>query len=130
MNGPNADAHLLRDISRTVEGGVWRWAGQHPQMRFYVGAASNLKLSVDFSIAESTFKETGPITLSFLINGHPLDKAAFARAGDHHYEKPVPESLLRAGGENIVEIEPDQVWTSEQDGARLSILLIRAGFVE
>jgi len=99
-------------------------------MRFYVGAASNLKFSLDFSIAESTFKETGPITLSFLINGHPLDKAAFARAGDHHYEKPVPGALLRAGGENIVEIEPDRVWTSKQDGARLSILLIRAGFVE
>ena len=130
MNSPNADAHLLRDISHTVEGGVWRWAGQHPQMRFHVDTVSNLKFSLDFSIAEATFQETGPITLTFLINGRLLDKLQFARAGDHHYEKPVPESLLRVGQENLVEIEPDKVWTSKEDGARLSILLIRAGFVE
>ena len=129
MNDPDADAHLLRDISHFVEGGRWRWAGEHPQMRFYLESASNLKLSLNFSIAEATFQQTGPITLTYLINGRPFDKVRYAGAGEQHYEKPVPESLLRAGQENLVEIQPDKVWTSKDDGAKCSILLIRAGFV-
>ena len=130
MNDPRAGAHLMRDISRFVEGEGWRWAGQRPQMRFYLEAASNLRFCLDFSIPEATFKDTGPMALAYLINGRPLDKVRYLQAGVQHYEKPVPESLLRAGQENLVEIEPDKVWTSKDDGAKLSILLIRAGFVK
>ena len=130
MNAPNADAYLVRDISHYVEGGAWRWAGPHPQMRFFLETAHRLKFSLDFSVMQSTFQETGPVTLSFLINGHPFDKLRCDGPGDQHYEKPVPESLLYAGRENLVEIEPDKVWTSREDGAMLSVILIRAGFVE
>ena len=130
MNDPNADAHLLRDISHSIEGGMWRWAGWRPRMRFGLEAVRNIRFSLDFSIAEATFRETGPITLALLINGHPLDQVQISSAGEHHYEKPVSEALLLAGQENLVDIEPDRVWVSKEDGARLSILLIRAGFVE
>ena len=130
MNAPNADAHLVRDINRSVEGGAWRWAKQHPQMRFFLESVRNLKFSLDFSITEATFQETGPVTLSFLINGRLFDKVRYDRPGDRHYEKSVPESLLEAGRENLVEIEPDKVWTSKEDGTKLSIILIRAGFVD
>ena len=130
MNAPNADAHLVRDISHYVEGGAWRWAGQHPQMRFFLETARNLKFSLDFSVTQTTFQETGPVTLSVLINGRLFDKVRYDRPGDRHYEKPVPESLLEAGRENLVEIEPDKVWTSKEDGVKLSIILIRAGFVD
>ena len=130
MNAPNADAHLVRGISHYVEGGAWRWAGQHPQMRFFLETARNLKFSLDFSVTRTIFQETGPVTLSVLINGRLFDKVRYDRPGDQHYEKPVPESLLEAGRENLVEIEPDKVWTSKEDGVKLSIILIRAGFVE
>jgi hypothetical protein len=131
MNDPNADAHLLRDISHFGEGGgSWRWAGPHPQMRFYLEATSNLALFLHFSIAEATFQETGPFTLTFLINGRPFDRVRYTQAGEQRFEKPVPEALLRAGQENLVAIEPDKVWTSKEDGAQLSILLTGAGFVE
>jgi hypothetical protein len=129
MNDPRAGAYLLRDISNIVEGDGWRWAGQRPMMRFYLETTGNLKFSLDFSIAEATFKDTGPMALTYLINGRPFDKARYVQAGVQHYEKPVPDSLLRAGQENLVEIEPDKVWTSKDDGAKLSIFLIRAGFI-
>jgi hypothetical protein len=130
MNDPNADAYLVDDISRRVEGGAWRRAGQRPRMRFFLEAARHLKLSVDFVIAEASFQQTRPVTLSFIINGRPFDSVRYDRPGDQHYEKPVPESLLRAGQENSVEIESDKVWTSRQDDSKLSIILIRAGFVD
>ncbi len=130
MNDPNADAHLLRDISHYVEGGVWRWAGAQPQMRFYVESTRNLKLSVDFHIAEATFKETGPLTLTFLVNSRRLDAARYDQPGDHHFEKAVPEGMLLAAQDNTVVIQPDKVWTSKEDGAKLSVLLVRAGFVD
>jgi hypothetical protein len=130
MNAPNADAHLMRDISRYIEGGVWRWAGPHPQMRFFVESARHLRFSLDFAITESVFQQTGPMTLSFLVNGQPFDKSRHDRPGEYHYERQVPESMLRAGQENLVEIEPDRIWTSKEDGTQLSIILIRAGFVD
>jgi len=130
MNAPNADAYLVRDISHYVEGGAWRWAGQHPQMRFFLDTVRHLKFSLDLSITETVFHQTGPMTLSLVINGHPFDRVRYDQPGGQHYEQPVPESLLKAGQENLVEIEPDRVWTSEEDGAKLSIILIRAGFVE
>ncbi|HSW49244.1 MAG TPA: hypothetical protein VLH09_03670 [Bryobacteraceae bacterium] len=130
MNDPRADWYLLRDIDPAAQGDTWRWAGARPLMRFYLETASNLKFSLDFSIADVTFKETGPLTLSYRINGRTFDKVRYAQSGQHHYEKPVPESLLRAGRENLVEILPDKVWTSKDDGKKLSILLLRAGFTD
>ncbi len=129
MSDPRADWYLLRDIGPAEEGDGWRWAGPRPLMRFYLETARNLRFSLDFSIADVTFKETGPLTLSYRINGHPFDKIRYTQSGQHHYEKPVPESLLQSGRENLVEIEPDKVWISKDDGKKLSILLLRAGFV-
>jgi hypothetical protein len=130
MTDPNADAHLVRDISHLVEGGSWRWAGRHPQMRFYLDTVRNLKFSLEFSMAEATFRETGPVTLTFLANGRPFDQLRYSQPGRQSYKGPVPETLLKAGEDNIVEIEPDKVWISKDDGAALSILILRAGFVD
>ena len=129
MSDPMADAYIVRDVSRTTEGGQWRWAYQHPELRFFLDRVENRKFALDFSLPEITFKETGPITLTFRINGHPLDRVRFDRTGDHHYEKPVPASFLKPRADNFVAIETDKQWVSKVDGARLSFVLIRAGFV-
>jgi hypothetical protein len=130
MDNPNADAHLVRDISHLLEAGAWRWAGEHPQMKFYLQRADNLKFSMDFSFTENTFRDTGPVTLTFLINGHLFDKVRYAQAGEQHFEKPVPNSLLLVGQDNLVAIEPDKIWTSKDDNLKFSFVLVRAGFVD
>lgn len=129
MSDPMVDAFIVRDISKTTEGGSWRWAYRHPELRFYVRGADKLKFLTDVRVPDHTFRDTGPITLSILINGHELDKIRFEQPGDRHFEKPVPASFMQARAENFVSFETDKQWVSKEDGAVLSFVLTRAGFI-
>lgn len=130
MNDPQADSYIVRDVAKTVEGGTWRWTGPKPELRFFLQAIHGLSLSVDFAIAEITIKDTGPVTLSFFINGHLLDKVRYEEHGNKHFQKPVPPEFLKANADNSVVIEPDKVWISKLDNAQLGFILTRAGFVQ
>jgi hypothetical protein len=130
MNELNADAYIVRDISRTTEAGMWRWTFRHPQLRFFLRGIDKLKFVMDMGVSETTFKGTGPVVLTIRINERELDKIRFDQPGDRHFEKPVPAGLLQAGSENFVSFETDKQWISPEDGAVLSFVLTRAGFVK
>jgi hypothetical protein len=130
MDDPEADAYIVKDVAGFVEGGSWRWTYRRPELRFFVRNPAGLKFSMDFVIADATFRQTGPVTLSILLNGQPLDKMRCPKPGERHFQTPVPAGLLQANVVNTVAIEPDKVWVSPQDGAVLGFILLRAGFVE
>jgi hypothetical protein len=129
MSDPQADAYIVRDVSHTTEQRTWRWAYKHPELRFYLRSIANVKFSLDAGVPDPSFKDTGPVTLTIRINDREFDRLRFDRAGNQHYEKPVPAEFLRAGTENLVAIEPDRLWISKQDGAALGFVLVKAGFV-
>src|SRR3954466_15610220 len=64
MNDPWATSHFVRDIGQDLQGGTWRWTGQHPTMMFLLPAVTGRKFVSDFTIAELTFEQTGPVTIS------------------------------------------------------------------
>jgi hypothetical protein len=80
MSDPNADAYVLKDVSEAVEAGSWRCAKRRPELQFYIGPVEGQQFVIEFSIADATFKDTGPVTLSIFVNGKPLHHA--------HYDKP------------------------------------------
>ena len=123
------DAYIVRDISNTTEG-RWRWAYNHPEMRFYVTKTAGVKLAVDLSIPQATFKDTGPVNITLSVNGHPVEKLHFDKPGDRHADTAVPAEFLKAREDNLLAMEADKKWVSKQDGAILSFLIIRAGFTE
>lgn len=129
MSDSNADAHIVRDISRTVEGGGWRWAHQRPELRFRLQTTENLKFVMDFGVPETTYRDTGPIKVSVFVNGQLLDVIPVDKPGDRHFEKPVPGSWLRTDGDTKVAAEVDKPWVAPADGAKLGFTLSRAGFV-
>jgi hypothetical protein len=124
----NADAYVVRDVNQGAEGDLWRWTRKRPELRFYLDTIDHLDFKADFSIAEATFKDTGPVAVSIFINGNLLDKVACTEAGEKHFSKPVPEGFLRPKTVNFAALEIDKVWVSKTDGAQLGIILIRAGF--
>ncbi len=130
MNDPEAEAYVVRDVSKTLESGTWRWTGPRPELRFSLSATANQKLRVDFAIAESTFRQTGPVTLTFTVNGNLLDKVRYVSHGEKRFEKPAPASWLRTDVHNYVSIEVDKPWVAPTERTRLGIILIRAGFVQ
>lgn len=128
MSDLNAAAYIVGGISPATEAGSWRWAYKRPQLRFFLREVKNLTFSMDFAIADVTFKETGPVTVSVLVNDKPLGKKRYDRPGRYVLEIPAPQELLRVDALNTVTIEPDKVFTAKADGAQLGLILAGAGF--
>ncbi len=128
MNDPDAESYFIRDI-RGLEAGQWRWTGPNPTLHFVLDRADGLKFVMDFSIAGATFETTGPVTLTFEINGRRLDSVRYDSYGRKHYEKEVPAGWIEPGADTIVSIRIDPVWVAPQTGTKLGIILQRAGFV-
>ena len=125
MADGDAEAHFVRDISG-AGGGSWRWVAQRPTVHIMMRSNENLIYTIDFTIPGATFKETGPVTLSFFVNDHLLDKVRYTAEGNQHFEKKVPENWVEPGKETTVAAEIDKVWTSP-DGTRMGFLLSRIG---
>ena len=128
MQSPQAGHHLVRDFLSAPEGQVYRWTNQQPALRFHLRRSADRRLRFDFVVAGATFKETGPVTIAFKVNGRLLDTVRYDASGEKRFEKAVPAAWLDADPA-IVSAEIDKVWVSKTDGARLGIMLLGAGFV-
>jgi hypothetical protein len=122
--------NIVGDINETIESGAWRWTKRKPTMRFQLKRVINQKFKADLSIAEVTFKGTGPVTITFVINDHELARVTYDKPGRHPFEKDVPAEWLHAVGDNIVSMEIDKLWTSPTDHVELGYILASAGFLE
>ena len=129
MNDAGAEAYLARDISHTLEQGTWRWAYRHPQLRFYLRGIDKLRFLADLGISPTTFQETGPVALAIRINDHDFTTERFDKPGERRLDKPVPAAFLISNAENFVSFEADKQWVSKEDGAVLTFVLSRAGFI-
>jgi hypothetical protein len=130
MTDPNATAYFVSGIYETLEGNSFRWTGQRPTLRFVLTTVKHLKFVMDFGTSDATMAQTGPLTISYYVNGRLLDKVRYDTAGAHHFEKAVDPSWLEAGGDTLVSAELDKVWVSPEDGGKLGITLSRAGFMQ
>ncbi len=130
MADASADYFIARDIQMIVEGGSWRWTHQQPELRFLLTRTTGLSLLMDFTIVEDTFRDTGPVTISYLINGRLLDKARYAEPGDKKFTKAVPGAWLRLGEYNTIGAVIDPVWVSPANGTKFGIVLRKAGFID
>lgn len=129
MNDPAAEDHFLADIG-PLESGSWRWTCQNPTLRFVIPDPKGLKFSVDFSLSSDTMKETGPITITYFVNGRKLDTVRYEQPGGQHFEKAVPVDWLAGSEDVVVKLALDKVYTAPADGAKLGVTLVRAGFTE
>jgi hypothetical protein len=126
MADPDAQSHFLRDISDTLNTS-WRWCEQRPAVRVPVGSNRNLKFSIDLALAEATLKDTGPVTLSFYVNGHLVDHVRYTLPGKYHFEKAVPPDWVAPESDAILEAEIDKLWVSKDNGSKLGFILTRIG---
>jgi hypothetical protein len=128
MDDPRADDYLVNDIS--PDRGFRRWAFIHPELRFRLKETRHLIFTAEFAIPEVTYKVTGPVTVSYAVNGRTLGTLRCAHAGDFRLEKPVPEGLVEPDKPVRVTFEANPRWISPEDGAQLSFLLRSAGFTQ
>jgi hypothetical protein len=122
-------AHAVQDIPPS-EPSPWKWTGQKPTVKVTPRINQGLHYTIDFSIAEATLKDTGPVTLTFLVNDHALDSVRYATAGDYHFEKAVPAEWVEPGKETLLAVSIDKVWIAPADGAKLGFILTRIGLTQ
>jgi len=130
MSDPSALAHIVKDVSPTLESGAWRWTLQRPELRFAVTETKDVKFVMDFAVAKTTFDSTGPVTISFFVNDKLLDTVRYVEPGNKHYEKPVPPGWLATDRMNTMAAEIDKLYVSPLDGGKLGFILSRAGFTQ
>ncbi len=130
MNDAAAPAHFLRDVSPELSDGLWRWTGQKPTLKFSLPSVGHLTLQIDFGIHDLLLKQAGPLTITYFVNGHALDKVTYSKEGQQHFEKAVDETWLVKNGINVVSFELDKVYVAPADGVKFGVTLIRAGFRE
>jgi hypothetical protein len=126
MEGSAADQSIVKDI---YGGGTapWRWTKQNPTVRALVLATKNVKYSADFAIWDESFKVTGPLQISFFVNGRLLDRVRETTPGEKHFEKPVPDGWLTMGSEATVALSVDKIYVAPRDHAVFGVILTRMG---
>ena len=129
MSDGDAEAHFVQDITPGLEGN-WRWCRRRPTIKINMRVNDNVRFTIDFAIAEATFKETGPVTMSFFVNDRLLDKVHYPESGQKHFEKPVPAEWIEPGKEAILAAEIDKVYVAKADQARLGFILTRIGLTQ
>jgi hypothetical protein len=128
MGDADAESHFVQDISAELEGNTWRWTGKRPTIRLRPGSSQPLLYSIDFAIAGSTLEQTGPVTLSFFVNDHLVDRVRYATAGRRRFQKPVPAEWLGADDNVTLAAEIDKLWKPPQPGGTpLGFILVALG---
>ena len=125
---PAVATSVVKDVF-VDEPGPWRWTAADPEVRFALSSNGERTLLVDFAINDRTFRDTGPVTVSFYVNDHLASEERYTTYGDKSYEKRIPAAWLNGRSETRVRLHVDKVWPSP-GGRALGILLKRVGFTE
>jgi hypothetical protein len=126
----DASEYIVRDVDLTNCGKGWCWTLAQPQLRFILNSVERQKFVADFGVMEATFAQTGPLTVSFRINGQLLGEVYCPKPASMHFEKAVPASWLSTKRDTRVTMLTDKLFVSKLDGVALGFTLMRAGFVE
>jgi hypothetical protein len=120
---PNSHARILQDVHEdpTTKGGLW--TGQHPAFSFTLKRTDNLDFYMRFSVHSTTFKDTGPVTITIHVNDEVIDRVRIDAPGEREYSHPVP-----AKSPVIVHLDVDPVWM--YDGTTMGVILWSIGFEE
>ena len=129
MADADAAAHFVRDIP-PGEAAAWRWTNQNPAVRVLMKTTQGLRYTLDFTVPEVTFKQTGPVALTFRVNGHVLDTVKYTAFGEYHFEKAVPPEWVDTQKEALLEASIDKVFVAPGDGAKLGFILTRIGLTQ
>lgn len=129
MESADAARHIVKDVYENG-GSAWRWTSGEPTLKVLVFTTLNVKLTADFSLWDEAFKQTGPLELTFLVNGKTLDHVRYTSPGAKHFEKPVPPDWLPTDVESTIEVKVDKLYVAPQDGAKFGIILSRIGFIQ
>lgn len=101
----------------------WRWVARRAETRFWLTEPRPYKFALRLFIANQTFEQTGPVTISCFIDGKLLERFRCDAPREFTFEKDVPAAWISTEAPTTVVFETDRVWKEET-----AFLLVEAGF--
>ncbi len=127
MSDQDVAIHIVKDIYGQANP-AWRWTSQNPTVRLLLLSTDGLTFHADFAIWEDSFKITGPLEITYLVNGRLLDKVRYDTPGLKHFDKPVPSDWLAVDSDTVVGMSVDKLYVSPRDHGKFGVILVRMGF--
>lgn len=127
MSDPDAGVRIVKDIYPQSDPS-WRWTAQNPTVQLLLFSTDNLKFNADFAIWDDGFKATGPVDITYWVNGRMLDKVHYTTPGVKHFEKPVSPDWLSTDSDTTIAMYCDKVYVSPKDHSTYGVILVRMGF--
>jgi hypothetical protein len=125
MTDADAPEHFLGDILEPLSG-TWRWTGKRPSIRLRAPAHAQRAYFIDFAIPENTLKSTGPVTLTYLVNGRVLEQRQYSTPGEYTFEKDVPPEWI-ATTVTTLGAEINKTYSEPGTGKAYGFLLVSLG---
>ncbi len=129
MNDERSDQAIVRDIPLGLGSGAHRWTAGNPTVRCKLPTAGSWTIAMDFIASDSTMSKTGPITLTFTVNGRQVTQVRCDKPGPSQVRAPLPPDLATPGSELVLEAAIDKPWVAPDDGAKLGVLVSAMGFI-
>ncbi len=117
MSDRDVAIHIVKDIYGQADPS-WRWTSQNPTVQLLVLSTDRLKFHADFAIWEDSFKVTGPLEITYLVNGRLLDKVRYDTPGLKQFDKPVPSDWLAVDSDTMVGMSVDKLYVSPRDDGK------------
>jgi hypothetical protein len=130
MNAPNAADHIVSGVVPELLGNAYRWTLQRPVFRFRVPRTQGMKLQVDLTISDDTFRDTGPVTIRFYVDDHLLGEEKYEKSGGYVYQQPVAQEWLTTERPVVVRMEVDKLGKSPAGVVERGFILSRLGFID
>jgi hypothetical protein len=128
MASPDAPDHIVSGIYAPAPGVGWRWTEANPAVWVMLERVDRLRFTADFAIWDEGFKQTGPVTVKFLVNGHVVGMERYTAPGVKHFEAAVPDGWVSPLKRATAAMAIDKVYVSPADQKRFGVILVRIGF--
>jgi hypothetical protein len=129
MSDLDADDYIKGGVAKGDSGAAWRWSYETPTFHFRLKSGVRYRAVLDFAVADSTFRTTGPVNISFFVNSQLLAKSIYGKSGNYRFESSLLPSEMTMGGDTTLSADISPVWVSPTDGVKLGVILKEAGFL-
>lgn len=130
MTQARADQFIVTGIPLGLGAGAERWTSESPAVKCKLPSSGPWNVVMDFIVAGATLRETGPITLTFTVDGQEVERLRCDHIGEYKLRAPLPAALAIPGRELVLQATVDKPWVAPSDGSKLGVLVSAMGFVQ
>ncbi|MBL0155692.1 MAG: hypothetical protein IPP47_01075 [Bryobacterales bacterium] len=130
MTETRADQFIVTGIPLGLGAGANRWTNEGPAVHCALPTPGPWLIAMDFILADVTFRATGPITITFTVDGHELKRLRLDKPGPYQFRAPLPPELATPGKDRVLQASIDKPYIAAGDGNKLGVLVSAMGFVQ